>query len=420
MSCSVTRLFGLMLFATQLFACGAPSTSTIGTGAAPADTLDQLKKKKVTVQVSPSTVQLVVGKTTQFTATVSGSTNTAVVWTATGGTIDATGLFTAGASPGSFVVVAKSVAVSTASAEASITITAATPTAHAIQHVFVVAMENQDAQSIYGNASAPFLNDTVMKKYSFADHYGDDLPTLPSEPHYVYMEAGTNAFSDITFKNDSDPSTSNSTASTDHLVSLGMASWRSYQEDMPAACPVKSVFPYAAKHDPFVFFRDVSFTNGKPDATNTYCAAHHKDASELASDVAAHDVAAYTFITPNLCNDMHGDSRCTNGCTSTAVGNAGCVAAGDAWLASHLPPLIAYAEANAGVIFIVWDEAEATKYAPFFVISSHLAKPGAAVSTAYGHGSLARSVSAITQVPLLSDVIAVPDFSDFFEPGQFP
>jgi len=67
-------------------------------------------------------------------------------------------------------------------------------TSSVIKHVFVIAMENHAASSIYGNTtSAPYIQ-TLVASYGHATNFIDKLPTLPSEPHYVWMEAGTNAF----------------------------------------------------------------------------------------------------------------------------------------------------------------------------------------------------------------------------------
>jgi polysaccharide deacetylase/Big-like domain-containing protein len=52
-------------------------------------------KTRVSVVVSPSTVTLYSGATQQFSAAVSGTTNTAVTWSATTGTITSSGLYTA-------------------------------------------------------------------------------------------------------------------------------------------------------------------------------------------------------------------------------------------------------------------------------------------------------------------------------------
>src|SRR5207249_262628 len=49
---------------------------------------------KVAIAVNPANVTLIGGATQQFTATVSGSGNTGVTWSASAGTITATGLYT--------------------------------------------------------------------------------------------------------------------------------------------------------------------------------------------------------------------------------------------------------------------------------------------------------------------------------------
>ena len=81
------------------------------------------KAKPITITISPSTITVSIADTEQFTATVSGSTNTAVTWSATGGTIDNNGLFTAGNTVGVFEVKAVSVADPSKSATAEVTVT---------------------------------------------------------------------------------------------------------------------------------------------------------------------------------------------------------------------------------------------------------------------------------------------------------
>ncbi|HEY1339874.1 MAG TPA: Ig-like domain-containing protein, partial [Bryobacteraceae bacterium] len=84
----------------------------------------QAPSVSVSVSVSPTTVNLQPGQTRQFTATVTGSSNTAVVWSATGGTISSAGLYTAGNAAGSFTVKATSAADPTKSGTAAVTIPA--------------------------------------------------------------------------------------------------------------------------------------------------------------------------------------------------------------------------------------------------------------------------------------------------------
>ena len=73
------------------------------------------------------------------------------------------------------------------------------PSGSQTKYVFVVAMENESSKSVYGSSDAPYLNGLIAK-YAHATAFNDPLPdAIPSEPHYVWMEAGTNQFSDTTF-----------------------------------------------------------------------------------------------------------------------------------------------------------------------------------------------------------------------------
>ena len=93
-----------------LFGCGAPARTPTFTGA------------PVTVSIYPASA-ILTGGTEQFTATVTGSSNTAVSWSATGGTVSTNGLYTAPASAGTYSVTATSQANNTKSASATVTVT---------------------------------------------------------------------------------------------------------------------------------------------------------------------------------------------------------------------------------------------------------------------------------------------------------
>ncbi|MBU3967808.1 MAG: Ig-like domain-containing protein [Euryarchaeota archaeon] len=75
------------------------------------------------VSISPAQVTILPGRTQKFTATVLGVPDTRVNWSTTGGTIDATGLYTAPVTPGTYQVAATSVADSTKTATSSVTVT---------------------------------------------------------------------------------------------------------------------------------------------------------------------------------------------------------------------------------------------------------------------------------------------------------
>jgi hypothetical protein len=278
-------------------------------------------------------------------------------------------------------------------------------------HIFVIPMENESINAIYGSDKAPYINGTLLPQYASAANFVDELHGLPSEPHYIWMEAGTNAFADHTFETDSSPSASNSTASTEHLVTQIEAaglSWTAYLDEVDLSaqpCPISGVGTYVPRHVPFLFFQDV--VGSPPSKTSARCAAHQKPLSALAADLAAGTVANYVFVTPSLCHDMHGSSSCPSGDK---------VQAGDAWLMSTLPSLISYADAVGGVIFIVWDEG--TKL-PFIAVGPEV-KRGYSSPVTLNHGSLLKTVEEMLGLPILPTVQSVADLGDLFASGAVP
>ena len=89
-----------------------------------------VKPTRITVAISPTTATLYSGGTQQFTATVSGTMNTALTWSATTGAVTASGLYTApsvSAKTTAYVTVT-SVADTTKKATATITVNPAPPT----------------------------------------------------------------------------------------------------------------------------------------------------------------------------------------------------------------------------------------------------------------------------------------------------
>ena len=81
----------------------------------------------IAVSISPALVSLAAGGTQQFAVTVTGTGNSSVTWSASGGTISSAGLYTAPATAGTYSVTATSVADSSKSASAAVTVSASAP-----------------------------------------------------------------------------------------------------------------------------------------------------------------------------------------------------------------------------------------------------------------------------------------------------
>jgi hypothetical protein len=102
----------------------------------------------------------------------------------------------------------------------------------------------------------------------------------------------------------------------------------------------------------------------------------------------AQATAAFTFVTPNLCDDMHSCS----------------VAAGDRWLSGRLPALLRTPQYRSGstVVFITWDEDDgaAHQHIPTLVVSPDT-RPGTRSAVPFDHYSLLATTEDLLGVPRL-------------------
>jgi phosphatidylinositol-3-phosphatase len=279
---------------------------------------------------------------------------------------------------------------------------------HTNRTVFLIVLENHNWSRIKGSKDAPYINTVLLPMAAHASQYFNPPGLHPSEPNYLWMEAGTG----FGIRDDRDPA-ANHQATTLHLVTLlkhkGI-SWRGYQEDISGTdCPLVNTGLYAPKHNPMIFFDDVTDTNNR---ASTSCISHMRPFRELRADLQNDTVARYNFITPNLCNDMHGDPRC-------ALSNQ--IRSGDDWLAHNVPYILdSPAWANGGVLFITWDEGEDGDGPIGMIVLSPNAKGnGYSNSIHYTHSSLLRTIQEIFgTMPLLGDAANAADLSDLF--ATFP
>ena len=374
--------------------------------------------------------------------------------------------------------------------------------AQQIKNVFVIAMENHNwtqpanqftgpIQQIFQNPNAPFINSLVdgsayalvngkrvhlSEEVAYATNYRSVLATPngnnphihPSEPNYIWAEAGTN----FGVLNDNDPFRASGPTNQDtdqHLTGLLQAAgrtWRSYQEDIDLTrngagqltnvplprdqwtVPLASFsgtfatgfvnnfnlapqFNYAAKHNPMVFFTN---TNGGNDATpGNPLSSHYAPLQQLFVDLASDDVADYTWITPNQFNDMH---TALAGGYKGLIGDPAKIRQGDDFLSEIIPAIMASdAYKNHGAIIIWFDESEQDAVGDNpddfnhtiaeIVISSRAHKNVDGLPYAspvlYTHSSDLRTMQEIFRVgPLLGDAVNANDLSDLFKPGAVP
>jgi len=277
-----------------------------------------------------------------------------------------------------------------------------------VKTVFIILMENHNWSQIKGSASAPYINNTLLPNAAHAEQYFNPPGIHPSLPNYLWLEAGTN----FGITNDNDPST-NHQSTTAHFVtqlaSVGV-SWKTYQEEFSGTtCPLTSVANYAPKHNPFVYFDDVTNTNN-PDSA--FCIAHVRPYTEFATDLTNNTVAQYVFITPTLCDDMHDSCAPLNDP----------VKQGDTWLSNEVPKILnSAAYQNGGALYITWDEGVGGDGPIGMIVISQFAKGGGySNSIHYTHGSTLRTFEEIFGVPLLRDAAVQTDLADLFKSASLP
>ena len=277
-----------------------------------------------------------------------------------------------------------------------------------VRTVFVILMENKPWSSIKGNANAPFINNVLLPQASHCEQYYNQ--SSPSLPNYIWLEAGTN----FGIHDDLAPSAHHQ-STTNHLVTLlnrAGIGWRAYQEGISGTVvPLIDAYPYAVRHDPFVYFDDVTGTNNP---NSPYGLAHIRPYSELARDLTNHSTAAYNFITPDVCHDMHDSCAPLNNP----------VKQGDAWLSTEIPKLMnSTAYTNNGAIFIVWDESDGVNGKPIgMIVLSPLARGKNYASTVhFTHSSFVRTTQEIFRLsPWLGDAANATNLSDLFDPIPSP
>jgi hypothetical protein len=249
---------------------------------------------------------------------------------------------------------------------AATTTQTSSPSGRNYDHVVWVWMENHTYRQVIGNSAAPYET-ALAHQFGTATNYAS--VGSPSLPNYIGATSGsTQAIAD-------DGSPASHPLTVDNLfrqVRAAGGTERSFQESMPANCLLGAVDPYAVKHNPAAYY-----TGGDDRA------ACRSDDVPFSGTLPSGTLPRFSFVTPNLCNDTHDCS----------------VAAGDAWLKSFLPPLLAGADYRAGttVIFVVWDE-----YTPMPNIVISPTTPAGTVSSArFDQYSLLRTTEEVLGLPLL-------------------
>jgi len=274
-------------------------------------------------------------------------------------------------------------------------------TINGIKTVFVIMMENHDWSTILGSPNCIYINNTLLPQASYCQQYYNPPGLHPSEPNYLWLVAGTN----FGIRNDNWPATNHINSTNTLFFQLDRVGipWKTYQEEITGNdVPDIDNYPYAVRHNPFVFF-DAARTN------LSYVTNHVRPYPELALDLTNNTVARFNFISPNVTNDMH---DLTPGSSSSRI-------QGDNWLAREVPKILASpAYTNGGALFITFDEGTGTDDGPIALIAlSPRAKGGGYNNTNhYDHSSLVRTWQDLFGLrPYLGAAAAANNLGDLFK-----
>ena len=233
-------------------------------------------------------------------------------------------------------------------------------------------MENKPFGAVIGSTSAPYEN-RLAKACGLATNYRGI--THPSLPNYLAATGG----STFGVTDDAGPSSHPITSSSlFQQVTDAKLSWRAYDESMPMTCDAGSSGRYAVKHNPAVYYT----------AIRQQCAVDDVPLEgHLSQDIAAGNLPAFAFVTPNLCDDTH---------------DCG-VQTGDAWLATWIPRVVAGPNYRSGntLIVLTWDEGVgASNLIPTVVIGPSV-PAGTRSNAALTHYSLLLATEQLLGLPAI-------------------
>ncbi len=278
---------------------------------------------------------------------------------------------------------AASAAPSRHAADAGSSAPCGTTTSTTFTHVLWIMMENHSYNKIIGSSKAPYINGLAAECGLATNYHNVSHPSLPN---YVAATSGLPLSQLGPFTPDCNPVPGCTTAATS-IFAEG-ESWKAYEESMPTNCAMANSGEYAVRHNPPPYYTSLAA-----------CSTDDVPYTQLASDLSSGQLPAFSFVTPNLIDDMHD----------------GTVQQGDTWLSNNLPTILNSSVYKAGslAVFITWDEGEGGTsnkcaknttdvgcHVAAIVISPSTA-PGTMSSVLFNHWSLLRTTETLLGLPLL-------------------
>jgi hypothetical protein len=267
----------------------------------------------------------------------------------------------------------------------------------AYKHVIWLWLENHSYGQIIGSPQAPYLN-SLATECGLATNYHNI--SHKSLTNYLGATSGLGYRALAKFSLDCDPHPGCVT-SAPSIFGQG-ETWKAYEQSMPSNCEPVNAGRYAVRHNPPPYFTGLDG-----------CGTSDVPYPRLARDLAAGRLPAFSFITPNLYDDMHN----------------GTIADGDKWLAANLPVILGSHEYTGGstAVFITWDEGahgapgercatnktDPTCHVATIVISPST-RPGTRSATLFNHYSLLHTAEHLLGLPFLGLAARYPSMARAF------
>jgi len=238
-------------------------------------------------------------------------------------------------------------------------------------HVVVVMLENKDRSAVVGSPQAEYLNELATRGANMSESFG---VAHPSQPNYIALFSGSQQ--GVTSNDCRDLGSAPNLGS--QLEQAGL-SFTGYAESLPKVGYTGCVSgEYKRKHNPWV-----SFSNLSPQVNQPF-SAFPSDYTQLPT---------VSFVTPNMCHDMHDCS----------------IATGDHWVKDQLDDYARWAVDHNSLLVVTFDENSGGASAPIAsVLVGANVKPGV-YSERMDHYTLLRTLEdAYGLAPLGNAADAAP------------
>ncbi len=261
-------------------------------------------------------------------------------------------------------------------------------------------LENCNYSDIVGSTSAPYINSLIAQGGLATQYYANVHPSIGN---YFIMTTGIAYSTDDNF---------DGVVPIDNVVREFQAaskSWKVYAQSLPQQGYLGGdVYPYLRRHNPISYFSDVQ----PPSQLNMNIV----NFSQLAIDLPAGQLPAYSFIVPDAEHDAH---DCPGGGSDCDVGTR--VAAADTWLAANLPQLLTNsAFQQSGLLVLTTDESRNDNNHGGGRVATVLigtgVKAGYQGSVLYDHRSLlGLSMTALGVSTIPNGAGSAPQMTEFFQ-----